>query len=100
MDLLTERAEFLVDCLDLPAATQVDGAKWERFQIAHLNDDGLLRIEDKARQIAWSFTVAAEAVAVAVLEGESTIFVSINLEEAREKTRYAKSVRENLTIGG
>lgn len=100
MRLLTERAEFLVDCLDLPEAAQVDDARWERFQLDHLNDDGTFRIEDKARQIAWSFTVAAEAIANVALAEESTIFVSINLEEAREKVRYAKQVYENLSISG
>lgn len=100
MKLLTERAEFLVECLDLPEAAQVDDAVWERFQIAHLNDDSPFRIEDKSRQIAWSFTVAAEAVANAVLDRESTVFVSINLDEAKEKTRYARRVYENLQIGG
>jgi phage FluMu gp28-like protein len=100
MKLLTERAQFLVDNLNLPAATGVDGAKWEPFQIRHLNDDGYFRIEKKSRQIAYSFTVAAEATALAVLEGDSTVFVSINLDEAKEKVRYAKSVYENLEIGG
>ena len=100
MQLLTERAEFLVECLDLPAASQVENAKWEPFQINHLNDDSTLRIEDKARQIAWSFVVAAEGVANAMLYGESTVFVSINHEEAAEKVRYAKLVYENLNIGG
>lgn len=98
MELQTERCEFLVDCLDLSEAAQVDNAQWEHFQLNHLNDDGQLRIEDKARQIAWSFTVAAEALANAVLYAESTIFVSINLEEAREKVRYAKRVLENLNL--
>lgn len=99
MELRTERAEFLVECLDLPTAAEADDARWERFQIEHLNDDGTLRLEDKARQIAWSFTVAAEALANAVLYEESTIFVSINKEEAQEKILYAKRVLENLNVG-
>lgn len=98
MKLLTERARFLVRRLDLPAAAEVDGARWEPFQVAHLNDDGPLRIEDKSRQIAWSFTMAAEAIANAFLHGESTVFVSINLDEAKEKVRYAKQVRANLDL--
>jgi phage FluMu gp28-like protein len=98
--LLTERAQFLVECLDLPAASEYDGAKWEDFQIAHLNCESILRIENKARQIAWSFTVAAEAVASVALEKTSTIFVSINKEEAGEKIRYAKRVHENLSVSG
>lgn len=98
MKLLTERARFLVRRLDLPAAAEVPNARWELFQLAHLNDNGPLRIEDKARQIAWSFTVAAEAIANALLHGESSVFVSINLEEAKEKVRYAKQVLANLDL--
>jgi len=98
--LQTARAEFLVECLDLPEAAGVDDAVWEDFQINHLNDDATFRIEEKSRQIAWSFTVAAEAAANAMLEGESTIFVSINLEEAMEKIRYARRVYECLDVGG
>ena len=96
----SRRARFLVEKLDLPAAAQIDNAKWERFQLAHLCDDTTLRLEVKSRQIAWSFTVAAEAVANAMLEGESTIFVSINQDEAIEKIRYAKLVYQNLQVGG
>lgn len=96
----TQRALFLVMCLNLPLAAEVDDARWERFQIAHLNDDSTFRIEDKSRQIAWSFTVAAEAVAGAVLDGESTEFVSINQDEAAEKVRYARRVYEHLEISG
>ena len=97
---LSARALFLVDNLDLPAASGVDGAKWEYFQLAHLSDDSTLRIECKSRQIAWSFTVAAEAIAEAMLDGAGTIFVSINQEEAAEKIRYARRVFENLRISG
>ncbi len=97
---LSERAAFLLDNLDLAAATGVDGARWEHFQIAHLCDDSTLKIEDKSRQIAWSWTVAAEAVAEAMLGGLGTIFVSINLEEATEKIRYARRVYESLRISG
>ena len=100
MRLRTKRALFLVECLDLEAATQVEEAKWEAFQIRHLNDDSVFRIEDKSRQIAWSWTVAAEAVAKAVLDGESTAFVSINLEEAKEKIRYARRIYDSLQIAG
>ena len=100
MRITNERCLFLVEHLNLAEAAQVEDAKWERFQIEHLLDDGLFRCETKARQIAWSFTVAAEAVANAVLAGESTIFVSINLEEAKEKARYARRVYANLEIGG
>lgn len=98
--LRTERAQFLVECLDLPAATGVDDARWEAFQLDHLNDNSTFRIEDKARQIAWSWLSAAEAVAEAVLNAQGSIFVSINLDEAKEKIRYARVVLENLQVGG
>ena len=100
MKLHTERALFLIQCLDLPSASQVDSAMWEPFQVAHLNDNSMFRIEDKSRQIAWSFTVAAEAAANVILNAESTVFISINLEEAREKIRYAKRVYDNIELSG
>ena len=46
---LSERAAFMVDCLDLPAATGVDDAQWERFQLDYLADDGPFRVEIKSR---------------------------------------------------
>lgn len=96
---LSERAAFLVDNLDLEAATGVDGARWEHFQLSHLNDDSIFRIESKSRQIAWSWTAAAEAVAEAVLYAAPSIFVSINLNEAVEKIRYARAIYESLEVG-
>ena len=65
----TERCAFLVDNLDLPEAAQFDGARWEYFQLSHLQDDSTFRTEVKSRQIAWSFLSAAEAVADGILEG-------------------------------
>lgn len=94
----TQRAAFLVQNLDLPSASEVASAQWEHFQLMHLQDDGMFRIEVKARQIAWSFLVAMEAVAEAVLVGQSSAFVSINLEEAKEKIRYARAVYRNLDL--
>lgn len=98
--LKTLRAAFLVQNLNLARATGIDEARWEHFQLAHLNDDSTFRIEDKSRQIAWSWLVAAEAVANAVLHGQDTIFVSINLEEAKEKIRYARRIYDSLQISG
>src|ERR1043165_5522080 len=96
MRALTDRAQLLTEHLNLPNATGVEDAKWERFQVAHLNDDSTFRIENKSRQIAWSWLAAAEAVAEAVLEAQSSVFVSITLEEAKEKIRYSRSVLENI----
>lgn len=97
---LGERAQFLLDFLDLPAATGVDDARFEFFQLALWSDNGLFRIEDKSRQIAWSWALAADFTADALLNKRDGIFVSINLEEAKEKIRYAKGVYENLRVGG
>lgn len=97
---LTKRADFLVDYLNLEGATGIEGARWEQFQIDHLCDDGTFRIELKSRQIAWSWTAAAEAVANAVIDGISSQFQSINLEEATEKIRYARAIYSNLEISG
>lgn len=96
----TRRCQFLVENLNLQRASGVGDAVWEHFQIDHLNSTSLFRIENKSRQIAWSFLSAMEAVAVAFLEKRDTIFSSINLEEAKEKIRYAKAVYENLEISG
>lgn len=88
----TERCAFLVDNLDLEEAAGFPGARWEAFQLAFLDDDSIFRIDTKARQIAFSFLLAADAVATGILRGEGSLFVSINLEEAKEKIRYAKQI--------
>ena len=88
----SERCQFLVETVDLEQSTGVVGARWEYFQLAHLNDDSTFRIEDKARQIAWSWLSAAEAVAEALLYQRDSVFVSINQEKAKEKIRYARTV--------
>ena len=91
---------FLVDNVDLAAATGVDDARWEPFQIALLDDLGTFRIDNKSRQIAWSWTAAAAALADAILNRRDSIFVSINREEAQEKIRYARQIYESLRITG
>lgn len=97
---LSIRARFLIDNLDLPAATGADDARWEHFQLSLWSDESPYRIEAKSRQIAWSWAIAADAVASAMLEGRDSIFVSINLEESKEKIRYADAIRGNLRISG
>jgi phage FluMu gp28-like protein len=95
--LKTLRSLFLIEHLDLEAATQVEGARWEPFQLAHLSDDSTFRIEAKSRQIAWSWLSAVEGLAEAILDARSSIYVSINQDEAQEKIRYAKLAIEALT---
>lgn len=98
--ILGERAQFLIDHLDWAGATGVDDARPEFFQLALWSDDSVFRIENKSRQIAWSWALAADFLVDAVLNKRDGIFVSINQEEAKEKIRYAKGVYENLRIGG
>lgn len=97
MKLRTLRALFLVEHLDLAEATGVEDARWEAFQLAHLSDESTFRIEVKSRQIAWSWLSAVEGLADAILTGQSSIFVSINQDEAQEKIRYAKQAIAALT---
>lgn len=92
------RRLYLTANLDLEAASGVPGAKWEPFQIAHLDDEGTFRIENKSRQIAWSWLIAAEALTDAILTGRSSLFVSINMAEAQEKIRYARAAYESLLV--
>ena len=90
--LTSLRAEFAVECIDLEEASGIEGAEWERFQLVLLNDVSQLSIWRKSRQVAWSFTVAAEAWIEAFLYQTSSIFVSISQDEAKEKIRYAKAL--------
>lgn len=94
---LSRAATFLIEYLDLPEATGIPGASWEAFQLQHLNNESLLAITDKSRQIGWSWIAAAEAVAYACLnKRQDSIFTSINQDEAGEKIRYAKQIIESL----
>lgn len=94
---LSPNLAFLVEYLNLPEAVGDPDARWETFQLRHLNNPSLLAIELKSRQVGWSWLAASEAVASACLNKRTPhIFVSINLEEAAEKIRYAKSVIEAL----
>lgn len=94
---VTDRFAFLIEYLNLAEATGDPRAKWELYQLAFLLNDSHMTHDIKARQIGWSWIAAAEAVACAILTPNTpNIFVSINLEEAQEKIRYAKAVLESL----
>ena len=94
---LSDRLTFLIEYLDLAAATDDPEARWEPYQMADLNDEGLLAIDTKSRQVGWSWTAAAGAVADSILRPRATnVFVSINQEEAREKIRYARYILDAL----
>lgn len=91
------RRDFLVDNLDLPASSGVPDAQWEDFQLEFFESDEPLSVDNKSRQISWSYTLSCDFVADALLFGNDGIFVSINLEEASEKIRYAKTIYNHLT---
>jgi phage FluMu gp28-like protein len=90
------RSEFLKTFLDLKTATNDPQARWEPYQLDFLDDDNQFGIDAKSRQIGWSWTAAARAIADAHLFKRDSIFVSINLEESKEKINYAKAVYDNL----
>lgn len=93
----TDRLTFLIEYLDLPAATDDPSATWQAFQTTHLNNSSLFSIADKSRQVGFSWLIAAEAVASACINPRDTsIFVSINQDEAKEKIRYARYIIEAL----
>lgn len=95
----TPELTFLIEYLDLPEATGIPGAGWETFQLRHLNNTDLFGITNKSRQVGWSWLAAAESVARACIQAKATsIFVSINLDEAGEKIRYAKQIIEALDL--
>jgi len=70
-----------------------------QYQNIHLNDTSKFRIVEKARGVGFSFACAAEALAKAHLQNSYTaIFVSMNLEEAIEKIRYANMLYDSLPL--
>jgi len=89
-----EKAAFAVEFIDIKKAALVPDAEWEPYQLNYLNvGNHQLAIWHKARQVAWSFTSALDAVVDARLyPGNPHIFVSINQDEAKEKIRYVKNV--------
>lgn len=94
MELKTHKASFAAEFIDLQEASQVDGAEWEAFQLSFLNNTSRLTSDVKSRQIAWSFTAALDAVCDSAVEDRPAphVFVSINLDEAKEKIRYARAI--------
>lgn len=96
-NFLSPVLSFLGEYLDLPEATGDPEARWEPYQVHFLNNSNLFAIWNKSRQVGWSWTAAADAVAHSALKERTTcIFVSINQEEATEKIRYAKQIVEAL----
>lgn len=93
LKLKTNKAAFAAEFIDIEKAAEIEGATWEPFQIRMLNDTTRLSIDNKSRQIAWSFSAALDAVLDGMFNPNTPhVFVSINREEAMEKIRYAKAI--------
>lgn len=71
----------------------------EPFQIAFLNNQSRFRWVTKSRQVGYSFLLSLEALARCHLrDGHTTVFVSYNLEDAKEKILVARQVFEELPL--
>ena len=85
----------------IQSLTESDGkpTKLAGYQIGHLRDRSKFRAREKARGVGFSFICAAEALAKAHIRNDYTaIFVSMNLEEAIEKIRYANLLYETIPL--
>jgi len=90
---LSLKAQWALEFVDLPAAAQIDGARWEAFQMRELGNTSRYGLTVKARQVGFSFTSALDAFCDSRLNpGWPYVFVSINLEEATEKIRYLRNI--------
>jgi len=96
----TQRCEWILENLDLIAATGDDRAVYEDLQIDFWNETATFRIDNKARQFGYSFAAAADAVAAGWLQpGTVSQFISYNLDESKQKIRYAKAIIDALWPG-
>lgn len=72
----------------------------EPFQVAFLNNRARFRWITKSRQVGYSFLLSLEALARCHLrDGHTTVFVSYNLEDAKEKILVARQVFEEMPLG-
>lgn len=93
MARISDKLDLAISCVNLPEAAQVEDAEWELFQYQFLNNTTRYGIDVKARQIAWSFTAALDAICDGLLhENTPHTFISINQDEATEKIRYAHAI--------
>lgn len=83
----------------IQGATQVDDMPTQLYEYQQEFNECASRFRAvlKGRQTGFSFTFAAEALAKAHLKSEHTaIFVSYNLEDAKEKIRYARMLYDTM----
>ncbi len=85
----------------IQGATKVDDkpTRLYDYQVEFNECRARFRAVLKGRQTGFSFTFAAEALAKAHLKPEHTaIFVSYNLEDAKEKIRYARMLYDTMPL--
>ena len=69
----------------------------EPYQMAFLDNHSRFRWVSKSRQVGYSFIVAMEALARCHLrDGHTSIFVSYNLDDAKEKILTARQTYEEM----
>jgi hypothetical protein len=72
---------------------------FEPYQIAFLGSSRKYRWVEKGRQVGFSFLFACEAIARCHLrEAHTSVMVSYNLEDAKEKVNYARQIAEELPL--
>lgn len=72
---------------------------FEPYQLAFLSSSSKYRWVEKSRQVGFSFLFACEAIARCHLrDAHSSIMVSYNLEDAKEKVNYARQLVEELPL--
>lgn len=93
MELKTLKAHFAAEFIDIREAAQSEDAHWEAFQISLLNNSSRFSIDNKSRQVGFSFTAALDAFCDSRIDpGNPYVFVSINQDEAKEKIRYLRAI--------
>jgi phage FluMu gp28-like protein len=71
----------------------------EPYQLAFLASDEPYRCVEKARQVGYSFVFACESLARSHLrEQQTSVFVSYNLADAKEKIAYVQQLHEELPL--
>lgn len=78
---------------------QDEPLKFEYYQLAFLHTKASYRCVEKARQVGYSWVFACEALARAHLrETQTSVFVSYNLADAKEKIAYCQQMHEELPL--
>lgn len=71
----------------------------EAYQLAFLRNRNKFRWVNKSRQVGYSFVFACEAMARCHLRNQhNAIFVSYNLDDAKEKILIARQIHESLPL--